>query len=155
MLAGTLVLVWLAMRARSRLVPVLLSAMLMMTLTSFRPVQIADEEGSPDEVQVVDEEVDEDDERTERFERREVAPPVPEPPEFDLQIPTPPEVPTPDVGRIMQEEELREAIEELRLRIEEELRRRGEQPHYQTRSARWIRGRAPSVQEWVVVRQRP
>ena len=47
-LAGTLVLMWLAVRMRSRLAPVLLSAMLMMTLTSFRPAG-SDDGASPPE----------------------------------------------------------------------------------------------------------
>jgi hypothetical protein len=128
-LAGTLVFVWLAMRARTRLAPVLLSAMLTMTLTSFRPAGIPDEAGSSGETQVVDEEVDEDDECPERFERREAPPPIPEPPSFEIQIPEPPGNLKREIEGIMQDEELREAIEELRERIEEELRRREGHSH--------------------------
>ncbi|MEX2110738.1 MAG: hypothetical protein WD802_09065 [Gemmatimonadaceae bacterium] len=82
----------------TRLAPVLLSAMLMATLTSFRPLQIPDEAISQDEVEVF---VDGDAE--------------------DKDCPE----------RIMREEELRDAIEELRGRIEEELRRREGHYHYE------------------------
>lgn len=135
-LAGTLVFVWLAMRARTRLAPVLFSAMLMVTLTSFRPVGIPDEAGSSGDSQVVEEEDDDDDERPERFERREVPPAVPEPPSFELRIPAPPEDLKREIEGIMEEEELREAIEELRERIEEELRRREGHYHYEIHSVR-------------------
>lgn len=150
-LAGTLVLMWLAMRMRTRLGPVLLSAMLMVTLTSYRPVQSPDEAESPDEAQIVDDEIVEDDERSERFERREVAPPIPEPPRFDFRVPAPPDELRRDIEGIMQDEELREAIEELKLRIEEELRRREGHRYYEIHSTPWIRRLPPSPQEWAVV----
>jgi len=147
-LAGTLVLLWLAMRMRSRLGPALLSAMLLMTLTSFRPVQ------SPEAPQIVDDAVAEDYERPTRFERRHVAPPIPEPPSFSFRVPRHPERLTPNFERIMRdEEELRAAIEELRRHIEAELRRRGEHRYHDVRSARWIRRLPPSLQEWAVVGQ--
>lgn len=146
MLAGTFVLLWLAMRMRSRLGPVLLSAMLLMTLTSFRPVQ------TPEEIQIIDNVDAEDYEPPRRFERRHVAPPEPEPPSFSFRVPRHPERLTPNVDRIMQdEEELRAAIEELTARIEAELHRRGRHGSYELRSARrWIRRLPPSLQELAV-----
>jgi hypothetical protein len=171
-LAGTLVLVFLAARMRSRLGPVLLSAMLLMTLTSFRPVEASDEAQPIDDGEVWESESSDDEaddwqrkhsddeadvperEAPEWFEKRRYARPTPEPTPFVFRIPIRPDRVRPDLERIRRDrEQLREAIEELRLRIEEELRRRGERPYYQTRSARWIRRLAPSVQEWVVVGQ--
>lgn len=154
-LAGTLVLMWLAFQMRSRLRPVLLFGMMMLTLTSFRPVR------SPSEAPIVHDVIAEGYERARRYERREVESPVPEPPPFvfrapeappfSFRVPARPERLRPNVDRIRQdEEELRAAIEELRYRIEEELRRRGEHRYYQTRAARWFRRLPPEVRQWVV-----
>jgi hypothetical protein len=155
MLAGTLVLVWFAVRMRSRVAPVLLSAMMLMTLTSFRPV------GNSVEAPIArDDMIAEGYERARRFERREVAPqPIRERPStpspFSFRVPPRPERLRPNIDRIRQdEEELRAAIEELRYRIEAELRRRGEHRYYQTRAARWIRRLPPELREWVVESQR-
>ena len=160
MLAGTLVLVWFAIRMRSRVAPVLLSAMMLMTLTSFRPVRNSVEPPLPR-----DDMIAEGYERARRFERREAAPPVAEPPPYVRRTPESPpfsfrvsprsERLRPNIDRIRQdEEELRAAIEELRYRIEAELRRRGEHRYYQTRAARWIRRLPPELREWVVESQR-
>jgi len=146
-LAGTLVLLWLTVRMRSRLRPVLLSAMLLMALTSFRPMR------SPDQAPIVDDAVAERYERPRRFERREIAPPNPPPTPFAFRIPIRPDKLTPDLERIWEDEEFQAAIEELRLRIEAELRRRGEHGYYDVRSSRWIRRLHPSLQELVVVGQ--
>lgn len=147
-LAGTLVLLWLAVRMRSQLRPVLLSALLLITLTSFRPVQ------RPDEAPIVDDDmIAESYERARRFERREPAPRIPEPTPFAFRAPKHPHVLPPDIERIWQDEELRAAIEELRIRIEAELRRRGERGYYEMHSARWIRRLPPPVREWLVDRQ--
>jgi len=67
MLAGTLVLLWLARRARFRPAGLLLSAVLMVTLTSFRPVTSVDN----------------------------VSPPIPEPSPGIFEAPRVPERPTP------------------------------------------------------------
>jgi hypothetical protein len=146
-LAGTLVLVWLAVRMRSRLSPVLLAAMLLMTLTSFRPVQ------RPYADQIVDDAAAREYERPRRSERRHDPPPGPEPSPFAFRVPVHPDVLPPDLERIWEDEEFQAAIEELRLRIEAELRRRGERRYHEMRSARWIRRLPPSLQEWVVVGQ--
>jgi hypothetical protein len=155
-LAATLVLMWLAFQMRSRLRPVLLFGIMMLTLTSFRPVR------SPDQAPMIaDDRIAAGYERARRFERREAAPPIPEPAPFVRRAPEPPpfsfRVPPrrerlrPDFDRIRQdEEELRAAIEELRYRIEAELRRRGEHHYYQTRAARWFRRLPPELREWVV-----
>lgn len=147
-LTATLVLLWLAVRMRSQLRPVLLSAMLLITLTSFRPVQ------RPDEVPVVDDQmIARGYERARRFERRQPPlPPTPEPTPFVYRVPARPDL-RQDFERIWQDEELQAAIEELRLRIEAELRRRGERRYHDMRSARWIRRLPPSLREWVVVGQ--
>ena len=121
----TLVLVWMTLRLRSRMIGLVLSAMLMMTLTSFRPV------GTPPRVQSVGDTVVRESE------------------------PRRPDVLRPDVGRMRDdEEELRAAIEELRDRIEAELRHRARHKSYGNRSARrWIRRLPPSLQEWAVAGQ--
>lgn len=164
-LAGTLVLLWLTMRMRSRLRPVFLSAMLLMALTSFRPA------GNPVEAPILDDDViARGYERARRFERRDVAktyerprrterhdaaPAIPEAPPFSFRVPRYPERLRPDFERIRQdEEELRAAIEELRYRIEAELRRRGHHRYYDVRSSRWIRRLPPSLQELAVVSER-
>src|ERR1700687_4037778 len=92
MLAGTLVLMWFAVRMRARLAPVLLAALMLVTLTSFNPV-------SP-EVQIVNRVVANNDERPRSLERREEAPPIPEPAPFAIRVPTRPERLRPDVDRI-------------------------------------------------------
>lgn len=154
-LAATLALMWLAFQMRSRLRPVLLLGMMMLTLTSFRPVRSSDEAPVPHDM------IAEGYERARRSERREVAPPIadpppsvrraPEAPPFSFRVPPRRERLRPDLDRIRQdEEELRAAIEELRYRIEAELRRRGEHHYYQTRAARWFRRLPPEVREWVV-----
>ena len=141
----TLVLVWMAMRLRSRMLGLVLSAMLVMTLTSFRPVRISDQ--SP---RVGDAGVRET-APSERWDRHDYSPPVPEPTPYVLRIPTRSHEAMPDMGEIrMDEEELREAIEELRGRIETELRRRARDPHrhYEYRSTRWIRKLPQPIREW-------
>jgi hypothetical protein len=147
-LAGTLVLMWMAVRMRARLAPVLLAALMMMTFTSFRP-------GNPEEVRLVDRVVAEDDQPSTRFGRREAAPPTPEPGPFEFRVPTRPETLRPDVDRIRDdEEEMRAAIEDLRHRIEMELRQRGHRSYYEVHSARWMRRLPRSVQHWMVEGQR-
>src|SRR5688500_7591281 len=80
-LAGTLVLMWLVVRMRSRLRPVLLAAMLLMTLTSFRPTRVSVEAPIVNDDFIAQGyerarrfERPETRERPERRERREVAP---------------------------------------------------------------------------------
>ena len=137
-LAGTLVLMWVAVRMRSRLAPVLLAAVMLVTLTSFRPTQDSEEPRIADTV------VGED-----------PAPSSPEPAPFVVRVPTRPERLRPDVDRMRDdEEELRAAIEELRHRIEAELRHRGYRGHYEVRSKHWMRRLPPSLRQWVVVGQR-
>jgi hypothetical protein len=159
-LAATLTLIWLAFQMRARLRPVLLFGMMMLTLTSFRPVQ------TPSEAPMLgDDMIARGYERARRHERREAAPPIPEPPPrvhrapeappFSFRVPARPERLRPDFDRIRQdEEELRAAIEELRWRIEAELRRRGEHHYYQTRAARWFRRLPPEVRQWVIENHR-
>jgi hypothetical protein len=159
-LVGTLLLMWMVVRMRSRLRPVLLAAMLLMTLTSFRPTRVSVEAPISDDDFIAQGyerarryERPETRERPERRERREVAP-RPDQTPFVFRMPTRPEKLRPNRDRIRQdEEELRAAIEELRQRIEAELRRRGEHRYYQIRSARWVRRLPPALQEWVVVGQ--
>lgn len=147
MLAGTLVLMWFAVRMRARLAPVLLAALMLVTLTSFHPV-------SP-EVQIVNRVVAEDNPRSRPFERPEVAPPMPDPTPYAVRVPTRPERLRPDVDRMRDDEEqLRAAIEDLRHRIEMELRHREYRDYYRTRSALWIRRLPSSLQQWVVEGQR-
>ena len=141
----TVVLVWMAVRLKSRMVGLALSALLVMTLTSFRPVRI------PDQSQSVDDTVVQESEPSERWDRRDYSAPAPEPTPYILRIPTRPHAPMPDMGEItMDEEELRAAIEELREHIEAELRRRARDPHqhYEFRSTRWIRRLPQPVREW-------
>jgi hypothetical protein len=158
-LAATFALMWLAFQMRSRLRPVLLFGIMMLTLTSFRPVR------SLNEAPIAQDRIAAGYERARRFERREAAPPTPEPPPFVRRAPEPPpfsfRVPPrperlrPDFDRIRQdEEELRAAIEELRYRIEAELRRRGEHHYYQTRAARWIRRLPPELRQWLIENHR-
>ena len=115
----TLVLVWMVMRLRSRMVWLVLSAIMVMTLTSFRPVQGSYR--SP---------------RVDATPAREYEPP--------------------EQVEISNDDELRAAVEDLRQRIEAELRRRANreyhyQYHYQMRSAHWMRRLPPSLQEMVMV----
>lgn len=152
----TLVLVWMTLRLRSRMMGLVLSAMLMMTLTSFRPM------GPPHQSQNVDrqnaDEQDTDDrprrasETPHWFERRRFEPRIPEPAPYTIRVPRRPDVLRPDVERIRDdEEELRQAIEELRDRIETELRRRARDQHhhhYEYRSTRWMRKLPKPVREW-------
>ena len=144
-LALTLVLVWMAMRLRSRMLGLVLSAMLVMTLTSFRPVRISDQSQPVGDADV------RETAPSERWDRHDYSPPVPEPAPYVLRIPTRPHEAMPDMGEIsMDEEELREAIEELSDRIETELRRRARDPHqhYEFRSTRWIHKLPAPVREW-------
>jgi hypothetical protein len=147
--ALTLVLVWMAVRMRSRMVGLVLSAMLVMTLTSFRPAR------DSDPAQIAENAPARQREYSGRFERREYAPPTPEPAPFTIRLPRRPEPLRPDVDRIMQdEEELRAAIEELTARIEAELRRRARHQSYDYRSARrWIRKLPKPVREWAYAGQ--
>jgi hypothetical protein len=120
----TLVLVWMTLRLRSRMIGLVLSAMLMMTLTSFRPV------GTPPRVPSVGDTVVRESEPPEWFQQREFAPPTPQPAPYIVRVPRRPDVLRPDVDRMRDdEEELRAAIEELRDRIEAELRRRARDHH--------------------------
>jgi hypothetical protein len=155
-LAATLVLVWLVVRMRSQLRPVLLFGMMMLTLTSFRPAGSTVEAPIPRRDMIA-----EGYERARRHERHEAAPPIPErppvvrrapeSPPFSFRVPPRRERLRPDFDRISQdEEELRAAIEELRYRIEEELRRRSENRYYQTRAARWFSRLPPELRQWVV-----
>jgi hypothetical protein len=167
-LAGTLVLMWFAMRMRSQLRPVLLATLLMVTLTSFRPVQNPVASPFADDDMIArgyerarrferpeTSERPDPRETPDRRERREVAPPSWDPAPFAWRVPTRPDKLRPNRERIRQdEEELREAIEELRQRIEAELRRRGEHRYYQTRAARWIRRLPPELREWFIESQR-
>jgi hypothetical protein len=144
-LALTLVLVWMTMRLRSRMLGLVLSAMLVMTLTSFRPVRIPDQSENHDDAGV------HEDHRDEQLERPDYSPPAPDPTPYVLRIPTRPHTPMPDMGEFnMDEEELRAAVEELRDRIESELRRRARDPHrsYDYRSTRWIRKLPAPMREW-------
>lgn len=145
----TLILVWMAVRMRSRMIGLVLSAMLVMTLTSFRPAR------DSDPAQIAETAPARQSEYSDRFERPEYAPPTPEPGPFRIRMPRRPEPLRPDVDRIMQDEEqLRAAIEELTARIEAELRRRARHQSYDYRSARrWIRRLPPSLQEWAVAGQ--
>lgn len=146
----TLVLVWMAVRLRSRMVGLMLSAMLMMTLTSFRPM------GSPEQSQTVDDAVAQESEPAERWRRPDYSQPASEPTPYVLRIPTRPHAPMPDMGEIrMDEEELRAAIDELREHIEAELRRRARDPHqhYEFRSTRWMRRLPQPVREWAAAGQ--
>lgn len=152
----TLILVWMAVRMRSKMVGLVLSAMLVMTLTSFRPVRDSDPAQIADTAPARQSEYSDRFESPEyapptRFERPQYAPPTPEPAPFTIRLPRRPEPLRPDVDRIMQdEEELRAAIEQLRDRIEAELRRRARDPHrrYEFRSTRWIRKLPKPVREW-------
>jgi len=146
----TLVLVWMALRLRSRMLGLVLSAMLVMTLTSFRPLRI------PDQSQRVDDAGARETEPSERWGRPDYSQPAPEPTPYVLRIPTRPHAPMPDLGEIkMDEEELRAAVEELRERIETELRRRARDPHqhYEFRSTRWLRRLPQPVREWAAAGQ--
>ena len=141
----TLVLVWMALRLRSRMLGLVLSAMLVMTLTSFRPV------ANPEQTPSVDDAVARDSEPSERFDRPKFESRMPEPAPYTFRVPRQPDVLRPDVERIRRdEEELREAIEELRERIEAELRRGARDPHqhYEYRSTRWIRKLPQPIREW-------
>lgn len=141
----TLVLVWMAARLRSRMVGLALSAMLVMTLTSFRPSWI------PDQSQPVVDTDSRETESSDRWERNDYSTPPPDPAPYVLRIPTRPHAPMPDIGEIrMDQEELRAAIEELRHHIEAELRRRArdQHHHYEYRSTRWIRKLPRPVREW-------
>jgi hypothetical protein len=142
----TLVLVLMAMRLRSRMLGLVLSALLVMTLTSFSPVRIPDQSENNDDAGV------QENQRTERWERPDYSTPAPDPTPYVLRIPTRPHDPMPDLGEIrMDEEELRAAIEELRDRIESELRRRARDQryhHYEYRSTRWLRKLPRPVREW-------
>jgi hypothetical protein len=159
MLAGTLMLVWMAVRMRSRVAPVLLSAMMLMTLTSFRPARM------PSDAPIAEDRIAAGYERARRHERREAAPRAQEPPPvvrrapestpFSFRVPPRHDRLRPDFDRISRdEEELRAAIEELRYRIEEELRRRSDDRYYQTRAARWIRRLPPELRQWVIENHR-
>ena len=115
----TLVLVWMVVRLRSRMVWLVLSAIMVMTLTSFRPVR-----GSYRSPKV-------EDAPARQYER---------PPQIEIN----------------DEDELRAAVEDLRQRIEAELRRRAERQyrydyHHNMRSARWMRRLPPSLQDMVMV----
>jgi hypothetical protein len=156
MVALTLVLVWMVVRLKSRVLGLALSAVLVMTLTSFRPVQIPDQPRDLEARPVTSSE------SSHRWERPEYSPPPPpsDPAPYVFTVPTRPHEAMPDMGEIrIDEEELRAAVEELRSRIEEELRRRGDHRdhgdgrRYTLRAARWIHGLGPSVQELVVVGQ--
>ena len=156
----TLILVWMAFRMRSRMIGLVLSAMLVMTLTSFRPARDSDPAQIAETARARQSEYSDRFERTQyapstRFERPEYAPPTPQPGPFTIRMPRRPEPLRPDVDRIMQDEEqLRAAIEELTARIEGELRRRARHQSYDYRSARrWIRRLPPSLQEWAVAGQ--
>jgi hypothetical protein len=149
------------LRLRSRMMGLVLSAMLMMTLTSFRPVGTPPESQNVDQ-QIVDERnVDEMPRRASEtphwFQRRRYEPRVSEPAPYTVRLPRRPDVLRPDVERIRDdEEELRQAIEELRDRIETELRRRARDQHhhhYEYRSTRWIRKLPKPVREWAQARQ--
>src|SRR5215210_4476940 len=120
-IALTLILVWLAMRLRYRMLGLVLSAMMMITLTSFRPV------GKSEEPERVDAPITRarEDSPPDWFERRKFDPREQKPAPYTVRLPRRPNVLIPDVERILNdEEEFREAIEELRERIELELRRR-------------------------------
>jgi hypothetical protein len=144
-LALTLVLVWMTMRLRSRMLGLVLSAVLVMTLTSFRPVRIPEQLENHDDAGVHEEQ------RDEQLERPDYSPRAPDRTPYVLRIPTRPHAPMPDMGEFsMDEEELRAAVEELRDRIEAELRRRAREPHrsYDIRSTRWIRKLPAPMREW-------
>ena len=115
MLAGTLVLVWMAIRMRSRLAPVLLSAMMLVTLTSFRPARM------PSQAPIAEDRIAAGYERARRHERREAEPRAPEPPPvvrrapesppFSFRVPPRHDRLRPDFDKISRdEEELRAAI---------------------------------------------
>jgi hypothetical protein len=149
----TLVLVWMVMRLRSRMVWLAMSAIMVMTLTSFRPV------GGSYRSPRVDDAVAREYERPEQVEVTDPSPPTPANAPYVFRVPTRPHEPMRDMdGITIDEDELRAAIEDLRQRIEAELRRRAErenhyryQYHYQTRSVHWMRRLPPSLQEMVMV----
>lgn len=151
----TLVMALLIVRLRTRMVWLVLSAIMVMTLTSFRPVRGAYKSPS------VDDTVAREYEPPQQVEVSEPSPPTPASAPFVFRIPTRPHAPSGDMGEItIDQEEFRAAVEELRQRIEAELRHRAEreyhyqyQYHYRMRSARWMRRLPPSLQEWVAVGQ--
>lgn len=93
MLAGTLVLLWLARRAKFRPAGLLLSAALMMTLTSFRPV------GGDDNLRTVDDWPATEVKPAEQFDTRFISPRAPEPPPFVYEAPEIPEPPAPRAAK--------------------------------------------------------
>ena len=142
----TLILVWMTVRMRSRMLGLVLSAMLVMALTSFRPVR------DSDPAQIADTAPARQSRYSDRFERHEYARPIPDPAPFTILVPRRPERLRPDVDQIrMDEQELRAAIDELKGRIEAELRRRARdthRQHYEYRSTAWIRRLPRPVRDW-------
>ncbi len=168
----TLVMVWMAFCMRSRLIGLALSAMLVMALTSFHPMRIPQESQNvgqqPVDQQQVDEQRDYDvprpaNETPDWYERRRFDPQDNEHAPYTVRLPRRPDVVRPDFDRIMDDEEaFREAVEELRGRIEAELRRRAREQrsyhdqnriHYEYRSTRWLRKLPKPVREWAYDRQ--
>lgn len=93
MLAGTLVLLWLAKRAHFRPVGLLLPAALMLMLTSFRPM------GSEADVPRVDTPTAVEQPAPEQIDRRWRPAPMPERPRYYFETPDVPRPPTPRAAR--------------------------------------------------------
>lgn len=93
MLAGTLVLLWFARRAKFRPVGLLLPAALMMMLTSFRPM------GTEGDVLRTDTPPATKATTPEQIDTRWRPPPIPEPPRYYYEAPDVPRPPTPRAAR--------------------------------------------------------
>lgn len=107
MLAGTLVLLWLAKRAHFRPVGLLLPAALMMMLTSFRPM------GTEGDVLRTDIPTTTEENTPEQIDTRWRPAPIPEPPRYYFEAPDVPRPPTPRAARRHVHPEERTLAEQL------------------------------------------
>jgi hypothetical protein len=107
MLAGTLVLLWLARRAKIRPAGLLLSAALLMTLTSFRPM------GTEGDVMRTDIPTATEENTPESIDTRWRPAPIPERPRYYFEAPDVPRPPTPRAAKRHIHTEERSLAEQL------------------------------------------